>query len=396
MNTKMCLDIKTKNLKTNDIIWGVLESGHECEQMWIECETNDYDLLEVSRIKECIAKIRADIVITMNFCPTISKACFEMGIPYASWIYDSPVQALYHEEVSRDTNYFFIFDKYLYEVTKKRGVSNVFYLPLAANVTKNGQLEITKKDEKDFFCDVSFIGMQYIDGRFNSFRSELDGKYQDELMKIAIDMMGKWDGVDRVHGTLPEDLLARLCDIQKKRNSDPLPVPPRVYFEEAVIPRAVAYTERRSMMESIAGYNPRWYGADAADEEKIPGVGYYPRLTYDENLPKAYYLSRINLSTSLHSISSGVPLRVFDIMGVGGFTLTNYQPELEELFEVGKEIIVYHSFDEMKDYVKYFLAHEDERVKVLINGYKRICSDYTYPIAVKKILDTVFGSAVKG
>ena len=82
-------------------------------------------------------------------------------------------------------------------------------------------------------------------------------------------------------------------------------------------------------------------------------------------------------------------------MGVGGFTLTNYQPELEELFEVGKEIIAYHSFDEMKDYVKYFLAHEDERVKVLINGYKRICSDYTYPIAVKKILNTVFGSTAK-
>ena len=32
-----------------------------------------------------------------------------------------------------------------------------------------------------------------------------------------------------------------------------------------------------------------------------------------------------------------------DILGAGGFLLSNYQPELAEYFEDGKEVVMYHS-----------------------------------------------------
>ena len=165
----------------------------------------------------------------------------------------------------------------------------------------------------------------------------------------------------------------------------------RQYFEEVIIPHAVAYTERRLMMERISNFHPRWYGSNAEPKNQIDGVQYYPWLYYEDTLPKAYNFSRINLSACLHSISSGIPLRVFDIMGAGGFIITNYQPEIEELFELGKEIVVYHNFEELYEIVKFFIEHENARLSILLAGYRRICDEYNYKNAVEKILRTTLG-----
>jgi spore maturation protein CgeB len=199
-------------------------------------------------------------------------------------------------------------------------------------------------------------------------------------------MLGKWDGRDRIHNCLSEELVEAMTNISEEDPNKKLGVPNRLFFEEVVIARAVAYTERRLMMEAVNIFAPRWYGADAAENDKIEGVNYCPPLSYQESLPKAYNLSRINLSTSLHSIFSGIPLRVFDIMGAGGFIITNYQPEVEELFEIGKEIVVYHNFDELKELVGFFLSREAARAEILLAGYERICRDYNYKNAAEKML----------
>ncbi len=387
----MCLDIKTKDIQTNDIIWGVLESDHECEQMWIECGTSEYDDEETQKVKEYIDQIRADIVITMDFCPTISKACHEKEIPYAAWLYDAPVQAIFHEEAYRDTNYFFVFDKYLLNYMKKLGIEKVYYLPLAANVTRMGMMEINGMDMEKYSCDVSFVGSEYSFDRYDYYRNGLDEKLGKELDSYFEDMYGKWDGIDRVHGVLSDEVIDALSQmISDKASFAQNGIPERVYFEEEVVPKAIAYRERKDMISTLADLKPRWYGANTESTDRIKDISYMPRLSYEEELPKANNLTKINLSTTLHSISSGVSMRVFDTIGAGGFIITNYQPEAEELFEIGKELIVYHDLDELKELVHYYLKHDKERVRVLKSGYDKVCSAYTYPVAIQKILGKVF------
>ena len=69
-------------------------------------------------------------------------------------------------------------------------------------------------------------------------------------------------------------------------------------------------------------------------------------------------------------------MRVFDTIGAGGFLITNYQQEAEELFDVGNEIVLYHDFTELQELVDYYLSHEGERVKVIKAGYNRVCSAF--------------------
>ena len=86
---------------------------------------------------------------------------------------------------------------------------------------------------------------------------------------------------------------------------------------------------------------------------------------------KIFYLSKINLNISLSSIETGIPQRVLDIMGCGGFVLTNYQPEIEDLFEIGKEIEVFH---------------KRQRLTIATNGYKKIRHAFSYPNQLQKMI----------
>ena len=387
-----CLLVKTADLAINDLTWGIVESGNECESLSLDCKMLDYDEKSLSVLNKYLENYHADLIFTMNFSPTVSKACQLKGIPYASWIYDVPLQSLYNSEAFNEVNFFFHFDKNDIEVQKKRGLRNLFHLPLAANVSRMGKLNLTKEDEKVYSCDISFVGGQYADGRYAYYRENLPEEYQTELNNIAYSLIGRWDGKDRLRNSMSENLINLMVDLSDDIPERVLGMSNRQYFEEAIISHAVAYTERRLMMERVSDLHPRWYGGNIEDKNKIKGVEYHPWLYYEDTLPKAYNFSRINLSICLHSISSGIPLRVFDIMGAGGFILTNYQSEIEEFFELGKEIVVYHNFDEMYELAKFFLAHESARLNILLAGYTRVCNEYNYKEAVIKMLNTVFHS----
>ena len=57
-------------------------------------------------------------------------------------------------------------------------------------------------------------------------------------------------------------------------------------------------------------------------------------------------------------------MRVFDILSCKGFCLTNYQPEIAELFVDGKDLVMYTSMEDLMGKVIYYLNHEEERREI--------------------------------
>jgi spore maturation protein CgeB len=112
----------------------------------------------------------------------------------------------------------------------------------------------------------------------------------------------------------------------------------------------------------------------------------HPRVSYEEEMPKVFNLSGININLTKRSIETGVPLRVFDILGAGGFALTDSGEEVKELFEVGKELEVYSSIEEMLEKIAFYLKNDQLREKTAIRGYSRVKQDYTYPKALERML----------
>ena len=94
-------------------------------------------------------------------------------------------------------------------------------------------------------------------------------------------------------------------------------------------------------------------------------------------MPKVFRTSRINLNISLKLIESGIPLRVFDVLASGGFLITNYQPEIAEVFEPGNDLVVYENMTDLVTKVMWYLKHDEERERIAKNGFdkvKRLCT----------------------
>lgn len=72
--------------------------------------------------------------------------------------------------------------------------------------------------------------------------------------------------------------------------------------------------------------------------------------------------------------------RIFETTGRGGFIIHPYIKGMEDLFEIGKEIVTYtfDDFDELYSKIDYYLEHDDKREEIRIAGHERTKRDHTY------------------
>ena len=91
------------------------------------------------------------------------------------------------------------------------------------------------------------------------------------------------------------------------------------------------------------------------------------------------------------SIRAGLPLRIFDILGCGGFCLTNYQTELTNYFTLGSDLDCYTSEDDLLAKVEYYLAHENDRAEIAHNGLETIKKYHNYPERLLEMLSLAYG-----
>lgn len=104
---------------------------------------------------------------------------------------------------------------------------------------------------------------------------------------------------------------------------------------------------------------------------------------------KAKAISASAVSLNLHHPLNdilGTNSRTFDIAACCGFQLADYKPDLEPLMKIGEEIICYRTMDELKDLIKHYLAHPDERMKIAKAGHARVLRDHTYDNRASELL----------
>ena len=107
-------------------------------------------------------------------------------------------------------------------------------------------------------------------------------------------------------------------------------------------------------------------------------------------MPVIFHNSKINLNITSKSIRSGIPLRIFDILGCGGFALTNFQLELPKLFVLGEDLVCYENMEDLSCKTDYFLRHESERREIAENGLERVKKCHTYPLRLEEMIHLAF------
>lgn len=109
-------------------------------------------------------------------------------------------------------------------------------------------------------------------------------------------------------------------------------------FESTFLGFKLANIERVSTLnrlsKTLRGHNTALY-TDTIDS-KLEGVDYRGAVAYMTHMPLVFNNSRINLNMTIRNIRTGIPLRVWDILGAGGFLLTNFQVELPDYLKMEK------------------------------------------------------------
>lgn len=90
-----------------------------------------------------------------------------------------------------------------------------------------------------------------------------------------------------------------------------------------------------------------------------------------------------------NNISDDINYRTFETCGCETFLLTNYTPNLEKLFEIGKEIEVYSSLEELDEKINYYLNNPQKRIEVGKMGHQRVIRDHTYYTRMKFLLQNI-------
>jgi hypothetical protein len=88
------------------------------------------------------------------------------------------------------------------------------------------------------------------------------------------------------------------------------------------------------------------------------------------------------------SIAGDVTMRIFEGTACGALMLTDSTANgLEQLFEVGQEIIVYQDDHDLLDKIAYYLAHDDERQGIAQAGQRRTLQEHLYTHRIRQILE---------
>lgn len=375
----------------NEILWGLIELGFQVERSEVRVHLNEICDREMELLKAELDNF--DYVITQNFSIELAEACYLKGKKYISWVYDSPQTSLYTKQALYPTNYIFAFDKIQVKRIKDIGCDRIFYQPLAANMLLTSMLDITDDDIKKFATDVSFVGQIYDQDFYRDLMESIPQSVVSEFNDMYKDINCNWHkGINPI-GYLSDNAIKSLEVFLDKSFKDDYKIDERFLCELLIVIPSFSGEERLRVLNKCGSlFNTVLYtGADSSRAGELSGVSVRPPVDHDTDMYKVFYSSKINLNISLRSIESGIPQRVFDIMSVGGTVFTNYQEEVMELFVPDKDIVVFHDMDELADKAKYYLSHEEERVKIGINGYYRVRDEYNYVKSIEKMFAIVEG-----
>lgn len=379
--------------KLQDILWGFLENGVEmvmhssANKLYPTDEEIEQEVAELERI---LKQEKCDGVVSWIYLAAVPIACEKLGIPYISWIFDSPLLSVYANTMLNSCNHIFVFDKRFYQELKSKG-ANCYYLPLAVNATRLGGMNITDEQIAHFSSEVSFVGSLYTQNPYNIGK----GNFSEEMIlnheKIFSKQYGDWRNNYLYTDVTDEDIeVMDRCTRIGGIESYPYASKRDIYIG-FILARKMAEYERARILNELAKHCSVTLYNSKDDHSMLEKVVCKPEINYEIETPVVYFSSKINLNMTLRSIETGLPLRVFDIMGVGGFLLSNYQEEFEELYTPDKDVVLYSSIDELVDKTKFYLAHERERLIIAMNGYKRTVSEHTMKIRVAHMLKIVFG-----
>lgn len=378
-----------------DIIEAFHELGHSVSEITDEITNKELSPQDsIQTVSRHLLAHPEDFVFSVNFFPSLSEVCNIFKIPYLCWIVDSPVMELYSTSITNPCNRVFLFDYTMYQEISPRNAACVFYLPLATNVrAKDRVIAAASPEIRSYFsADISFVGSLYTEkcpyDRLEQPPGYLKG-YLDAIMAAQQNIYGYYFIEELLTDEMVEEFKAHFPHFYQHPSKSYLT--DKITLSQLYIGNKITALERLETMKVLSNHfsTTIYTGSDTSDFPNLINRGFAKSLT---EMPIIFHESKINLNTTSKPIRSGLPLRIWDILGSGGFVLSNYQSELPTLLSVGRHLDSYASMEELTEKCEYYLSHDKERREIAQCGYEEVKARHTFPMRISEMLSLAFHS----
>ncbi|QFJ54005.1 CgeB family protein [Pseudobutyrivibrio xylanivorans] len=368
-----------------DIKFTFEKLGYEVEEVYQDLLNYDVDEVFAEKLRGIIRESAYEFFFTVNYFPLISNVCEEMGLLYVCWSCDNPLISLYHKSVFNSVNRIFLFDLTNVEEFKGMGAEHIYHLPLAVDTNRLDYLFTNSNDLDMYKNEISFVGSLYEKNSYDKMEFTLPD-YLRGYFEATMEAQKDLQGVNIIDRMLTPEILVELENYFELEKSEDSLSDLNLIFSVTTLGFKIAEKQRRSILIELSKHHDVsiYTNSNVAD---LIRVNYKGSVDYWGEMPKVFRGSKVNLNITIPNIKSGVPLRIYDILGAGGFCITNFQAELPMFFENEKHMVWYYNQQDLYEKVDYYLHHDTERNRIARCGYEHVRENCSYEMRLKEIIN---------
>lgn len=155
-----------------------------------------------------------------------------------------------------------------------------------------------------------------------------------------------------------------------------------VGFVGTLLP-ANLYSERVEALQTVAEFGLGIWSVHDIPESLQP---YRRGSALGDTMMRVMSASKISLNTHGNFMRYGGNMRLFESLGVGAFQLVDNRVGVREWFTPDEHLVIYDNFDDLREKVQYYLAHDDERNAIAAAGREYALQHHTYDHRVQTLM----------
>jgi spore maturation protein CgeB len=325
-------------------------------------------------LEQAARKAAAEVVVAVNYTQGLAEACAALALPLVCWEVD-PATDQPRLTGPAGRAHVFTYRQANVPVYQAAGFPHVRYLPLATDPSR--RQPPAQPPSPRHQAPISFVGSSMVRQSlqhktsfllgFRAWTSAPDETAGQRVLEQLLHLQRREPACFVV-----PDLLERLCPGWRaaalaRREHDP-----------ALLVGEIAAAEKR--LNTIAALGPlgiKVWGDDGWKLCARAGVEVAGPAGHGAELNAIYAGSRLNLDINRLYQPDIATMRIFDILACGGFVLAEHTPALEDLFDIGRELVTWQGVEDLLAKTRHYLAHPEEARRVAEAGRARVLAEHT-------------------
>lgn len=343
---------------------------------------------KVKALGEMILTQKPLFVFSINFFPYIALICEKLQCLYVCVSVDCPVVELFSVAIKSKYNRVFLFDYAQYQEVYALNPGRIYHMPLGVNVSRiDSTIGTYNTNRINYKYDVSFVGSLYSEK--DSLRAVMP-KLSQRMQGYCCGLLAAqsmFNGQELIESAMTEELIAELKAADKEFYPSDMSVVDTDQF--VAVNNYLSYhltsLDRVQILNELA-QTAQIHLFTRSDTSELKNVICHGGVSSLKEMPMVFRESKININTTMRAIRTGLPQRIWDVLGSGGFLLTNYQSEIPETLEVGKHLVAYESVEEARGLIDYYLSHDEEREEIARLGYEYVKANHSVVHRVSEMI----------